>query len=171
LRPAYVVARTRPPNRRRARQHHPPQTPLQRLLATGVLSEETAEPWRELQRRSDPVALLTTIRRCQGQLAVLANAEQGSGLQASRVERDLAAENRSLEVFLGGLQALWQNNQPRRRKPKPRTGKRSRPDPFEPDVERIEQWLQGEPQLRAKTLLERLIDHNPPSVSKEVHSV
>jgi len=143
------------------RQHHPPRTPLQRLLASGVLSEETAEPWRELRRRSDPVALLTTIRRCQGQLAVLASAEQGSALQASRTERDLAAENRSLEVFLGGLQALWQNNQPRRRKPKPRTGKRSRPDPFEPDVERIEQWLQAEPQLRAKTLLERLIDHNP----------
>ena len=92
---------------------------------------------------------------------MLANAEQGSGLPTSGVERDLAAENRSLEVFLGGLQALWQNNQPRRRKPKPRTGKRSRPDPLEPDVERIEQWLQGEPELRAKTLLEWLIDHNP----------
>ncbi|WP_322782704.1 hypothetical protein [Synechococcus sp. CBW1107] len=64
-------------------------------------------------------------------------------------------------MFLGGLQALWQNNQPRRRKPKPRTGKRSRPDPFEPDVERIELWLQGEPRLRAKTLLERLIRRNP----------
>ncbi len=51
--------------------------------------------------------------------------------------------------------------EPRRRKPKPRIGKRSRPDPFEPDVERIELWLQAEPQLRAKTLLERLIDHNP----------
>ncbi|WP_432785054.1 transposase [Cyanobium sp. BSA11S] len=143
------------------RQHHPPRTPLQRLLASGVLSEETAEPWRELRRRSDPVALLATIRRCQGQLAVLASAEEGSALQASRTERDLAAENRSLEVFLGGLQVLWQNNQPRRRKPKPRIGKRNRPDPFEPDVERIEQWLQAEPQLRAKTLLERLIDHNP----------
>ncbi|QPN59612.1 transposase [Synechococcus sp. CBW1002] len=94
------------------RQHHPPRTPLQRLLASGVLSEETAEPWRELRRRSDPVALLATIRRCQGQLAVLGSAEEGSALQASRTERDLAAENRSLEVFLGGLQDLWQNNQP-----------------------------------------------------------
>ena len=143
------------------RQHHPPRTPLQRLLATGVLSEATAEHWRDLQRRSDPVALLTTIRRCQGQLAVLASGEQGSALQASRTDRDLAAENRSLEVFLGGLQTLWQTNQPRRRKPKPRTGKRTRPDPFAADVERIEQWLQAEPQLQAKALLERLIRHNP----------
>jgi hypothetical protein len=143
------------------RQHHPPRTPLQRLLAIGVLSEARAEHWRELQRRSDPVALLTTIRRCQGQLAVLASGEQGSALQASRTDRDLAAENRSLEVFLGGLQTLWQTNQPRRRKPKPRTGKRTRPDPFAADVERIEQWLQAEPQLQAKTLLERLIRLSP----------
>lgn len=143
------------------RQHHPPRTPLQRLLASGTLSEETAAPWRQLQQRSDPVALLTTIRRCQGQLAVLASGEHGSALQGAATERDLAAENRSLEVFLGGLQTLWQNNQPRRRKPKPRTGKRTRPDPFEPDVERIEQWLQAEPQCNAKTLLERLIELNP----------
>ena len=143
------------------RQHHPPRTPLQRLLAIGVLSEATAEPWRELQRRSDPVALLTTIRRCQGQLAVLASGEQSSALQASRTDRDLAAENRSLEVFLGGLQTLWQTNQPRRRKPRPRTGRRTRPDPFAADVERIEQWLQAEPQLQAKTLLERLIRLSP----------
>lgn len=74
---------------------------------------------------------------------------------------DLAAENRSLDVFLGGLQTLWQSNQPRRQKPKPRTGKRTRPDPFELDVERIEQWMRAEPQLNAKTLLERLNGQNP----------
>lgn len=82
-------------------------------------------------------------------------------MQGTTTERDLAAENRSLEVFLGGLQSLWQSNQPRRRKPKPRTGKRTRSDPFELDVERIEQWLQAEPHLNAKTLLARLIDLNP----------
>jgi hypothetical protein len=76
-------------------------------------------------------------------------------------ERDRAAENRSLEVFLGGLQTLWHSSQPRRRKPKLRTGKHSRPDPFEPDVELIEQWLQAEPLIRAKTLMKRLIAHNP----------
>ena len=40
-------------------------------------------------------------------------------------------------------------------------GKRTRPDPFEPDVERIVQWLQAEPQCNAKTLLGRLIELNP----------
>jgi len=40
-------------------------------------------------------------------------------------------------------------------------GKRTRPDPFKPDVERIVQWLQAEPQCNAKTLLGRLIELNP----------
>lgn len=64
-------------------------------------------------------------------------------------------------MFLGGLQTLWHSSQPRRRKPKPRTGKRSRPDTFEPDVVLIEQWREAEPLIRARTLLERLIQHNP----------
>jgi len=143
------------------RQHHPPRTPLQRLIKSGAVAQEQTEALRELQRSTDPVALLSTIRRCQGQLAVLASGEAGTGELSARSERDLAAENRSLEVFLGGLQSLWHSNQPRRRKPKPRTGKRSRPDPFEPDVALIEQWLQAEPLIRAKTLMERLIAHNP----------
>jgi hypothetical protein len=143
------------------RQHHPPRTPLQRLIKSGALPQEQAEALVNLQRRRDPVALLGTIRRCQGQLAVLASGEHGSQEQSAGRARDLAAENRSLEVFLGGLQTLWHSSQPRRRKPKPRTGKRSRPDPFEPDVVLIEQWLEAEPLIRAKTLLERLIQHNP----------
>ena len=36
----------------------------------------------------------------------------------------------------------------------------SSPDPFEPDVELNEQWLQAEPLISAKTLMERLIAHN-----------
>ena len=143
------------------RQHHPPRTPLQRLIKSGALPQEEAEALRDQQRRTDPVALLGTIRRCQGQLAVLASGQHGSQEQSAKTARDLAAENRSLEVFLGGLQSLWHSSQPRRRKPKPRTGKRSRPDPFEPDVVMIEQWLEAEPLIRAKTLLERLIQHNP----------
>jgi hypothetical protein len=44
---------------------------------------------------------------------------------------DRTQESRSLEVFLGDLQTLWQSSQPRRRKPRMRTGKRTRPDPAE----------------------------------------
>ncbi len=74
---------------------------------------------------------------------------------------DQIQESRSLEGFLGDLQALWRTSQPRRRPPKPRTGKRSRPDPFEPDVELIEGWLEAEPLLSSKELMQRLVAHKP----------
>ena len=143
------------------RQHHPPRTPLQRLLATGQVSEERADQLRALQRSSDPLVLLETIRRCQGRLTVLASGEQGTGLGPGAAVGDRTQESRSLEVFLGDLQTLWQSSQPRRRKPRTRTGKRTRPDPFEADVELIEGWLQAEPLLGSRGLMERLVAHNP----------
>ena len=143
------------------RQHHPPRTPLQRLLATGQVSEERADQLRALQRSSDPLVLLETIRRCQGRLTVLASGEQGTGLGPGAAVGDRTQESSSLEVFLGDLQTLWQSSQPRRRKPRTRTGKRTRPDPFEADVELIEGWLQAEPLLGSRGLMERLVAHNP----------
>jgi len=131
-----------------------------------MLTHEQAVALRELQRCTDPVALLCTIRRCQGQLAVLASGEHGSDELKAKEARDLAAENRSMEVLLGGLQTLWHSSQPKRRKPKPRSGKRTRPDPFEPDVVLIEQWLQDAPLLGGKELLEHLIQHNPERYDK-----
>jgi len=148
------------------RQHHPPRTPLQRLLATGQMSEERADQLRELQRGSDPLVLLETIRRCQGRLAVLASCEQGTGLGPGAAVGDRTQESRSLEVFLGDLQTLWQSSQPRRRKPRTRTGKRTRPDPFEADVALIEGWLQAEPLLGSRGLMERLVAHNPQRYSE-----
>ncbi len=123
--------------------------------------QELAEAVRDLQRSIDPEALLDTIRRCQGQLAVLLSGEQGSVNGSAQTERDLAAENSSLFIFLDGLQTLLHRSQPKRRKPKLRTGKRYRPDQFQSDVKLIEQWLQAEALIRAKTLMERWIDHNP----------
>jgi hypothetical protein len=143
------------------RQHHPPRTPLQRLLATGQLSEERAEQLRQLQRGSDPLALLETICRCQGQLAVLASGEQGSGLGPGAAVADRTQESRSLEVFLGDLQTLWQSSQPRRRKRRTRPGKRTRHDPFEADVTLIEGWLEEEPLLGSRQLMEWLVAHDP----------
>jgi hypothetical protein len=134
---------------------------LQRLLATGQLSEELADPLRELQRGSDPLALLETIRRCQGQLAALARGEQGIGLGPGAVVADRTQESRSLKAFLGDLQTLWQSSQPRGRQARTRTGKRTRSDPFEADVALIEGWLEEEPLLGSRELMERLVTHNP----------
>ena len=143
------------------RQHHPPRTPLQRLLATGQVSEEKAAQLRELQRGTDPLVLLETVRRCQGQLALLASGEQDAGLGPGAGGADRTSESRSLEVFLGDLQTLWNASQPRRRKSRTRTGKRSRPDPFEADVALIEDWLEAEPLLGSRELMARLVAHDP----------
>jgi hypothetical protein len=143
------------------RQHHPPRTPLQRLLATGQVSEEKTAQLRELQRRTDPLVLLETIRRCQGQLALLANGEQDPGLGPGAGGADRTSDSRSLEVFLGDLQMLWHASQPRRCKPRTRTGKRTRPDPFEGDVALIEGWLEAKPLLGSRALMERLVAHDP----------
>ncbi len=148
------------------RQHHPPRTPLQRLLAKGQRSEERADQLRELQRGSDPLVLLETIRRCQGRLAVLASGEQGTGLGPGAAVGDRTQESRSLEVFLGDLQTLWQSSQPRRRKLRTRTGKRTRPDPFGADVALIEGWLQEEPLLGSRELMVRLVAYNPQRYSE-----
>ena len=63
-------------------------------------------------------------------------------------------------MFLGDLQTLWNASQPRRRKPRTRTGKRSRPDPFEADVALIEDWLEAEPLLGSRELMARLVAHD-----------
>lgn len=142
------------------RQHHPPRSPLQRL-AIGQLSEERADQLRGLQRGRDALALLKTIRRCQGQRAVLASGEQGCGLGPGAAVADRTKESRSLDVFRGGLQTLWQSSQPRRRQPRTRTGKRTRLDPFEADVALIKGWLEEEPLLGSRELMELLVAHNP----------
>ena len=49
-------------------------------------------------------------------VALLASGEQGSGLGPGAAVADRTQESRSLEVFLGDLQTLWQSSQPRRRK-------------------------------------------------------
>jgi hypothetical protein len=144
------------------RQHHPPRTPLQRLLATGQVSKEKARALQELQQSSDPMALLETIRRHQAQLALLASGEQASNPGGTtKALADPDAENRSLESFLSGLQLLWKDSQPRPKRAKPRTGKRTRIDPFEADAERLRQWLAEEPIVTPKELMERLIEKNP----------
>ena len=52
-------------------------------------------------------------------------------------------------------------SQPRPKRAKPCTGKRTRVDPFEADAERIRQWLAEEPIVTPKELMERLIEQDP----------
>jgi len=90
-------------------------------------------------RCSDLVALLNTKLGCQADSRGADQRWAGHTLsQFDGMPKDLRDENWSLGAFLGGLQTMRHTNQPRRCESKPPTGKRMRPDPIEPDAERIE---------------------------------
>ena len=144
------------------RLHHPPRTPLQQLLRTGVLSDQEAQGLRELRKRCDPVALLATIRSCQSRLALLISGQQASAMAGETFTwQTPEEEKRELARFLQGLQALWRQSRPLQKQPKPRQGRRSRVDPFEAHADLIPQWLEAEPDVASKDLLERLIAMDP----------
>ena len=144
------------------RLHHPPRTPLQQLLRTGVLSDQEAQGLRELRKRCDPVALLATILSCQSRLALLISGQQASAMAGETLTwQTPEEEKRELARFLQGLQALWRQSRPLQKQPKPRQGRRSRVDPFEAHADLIPQWLEAEPDVASKDLLERLIAMDP----------
>ena len=144
------------------RQHHPPRTPLQQLLRTGVLSDQEAQSLRELRKRCDPVALLATMRSCQSRLALLISGQQASAMAGDPLTwQTPEQEKRELDEFLLGLQALWRQSRPLQKKHKPRQGRRSRVDPFEAHAYLIPQWLEAEADVGSQELLERLIALDP----------
>ncbi|WP_255004474.1 transposase [Cyanobium sp. HWJ4-Hawea] len=144
------------------RLHHPPRTPLQQLLRTGVLSDEEAQGLRELRKRCDPVALLATMRSCQSRLALLISGQRASAMAGDPLSwQSPESEKRELEGFLQGLQALWRQSRPLQKKHKPRQGRRSRVDPFEAHADLIPQWLEAEADVGSQELLERLIELDP----------
>ena len=144
------------------RQHHPPRTPLQQLLRTGVLSDQEAQGLRELRKRCDPVGLLATMRSCQSRLALLISGQRASAMVGDPLSwQTPEEEKRELERFLQGLQALWRQSRPLQKKPKPRQGRRSRVDPFEAHADLIPQWLEAEADVGSQELLGRLIALDP----------
>ena len=146
------------------RLHHPPRTPLQQLLRTGVLSDQEAQGLRELRKRCDPVALLATMRSCQSRLALLISGQRASAMAGDPSSwQTPEEEKRGLEGFLQGLQALWRQSRPLQKKPKPRQGRRSRVDPFEAHADLIPQWLEAEADVGSQELLDRLIALDPES--------
>jgi len=142
------------------RRHYPPRTPQERLLALSQLRVAQRKALEELQRSSDPVALLETVRRCQASLASLLagqeNHEQRPKTGALDPEQ-ASTELRSLSRFLSNLQLLWQESQPL---PEPKQKRRYTPRRrtlFAEHQEQIEQWLESEACMNAAEILRRLI--------------
>ena len=99
----------------------------------------------------DPVALLHAIREAQAALVALSSPDHGE-----------PAQQDSLEQFLSQLPTLWQQGEnrpthvPRTRGPR---HWRTRSDPFEGAWQDILGWLETEPDITARTILDRLCSH------------
>jgi hypothetical protein len=144
------------------RRHHPPRTPQERLLALSQLRDahQIATALEELQRSSDPVALLETVRRCQASLASLSAGQENQEQRprTGTVDPEQASkEQRSLNRFLSNLQLLRQESQPL---PEPKQKRRYSPRRrtlFAEHQEQIEQWLESEANTHAAEILRRLM--------------
>jgi hypothetical protein len=142
------------------RRHHPPRTPQERLLALSQLRDAQRKALEELQRSSDPVALLETVRRCQASLASLSAGQENQEQRprTGTVDPEQASkEQRSLNRFLRNLQLLWQESQPL---PEPKQKRRYTPRRrtlFAEHQEQIEQWLESEANTHAAEILRRLM--------------
>jgi len=98
------------------------------------------------------------MRSCQSRLTLLISGQRASAMAGDPLLwQTPEEENRGLEGFLQGLQALWRQSRPLQKKPKPRQGRRSRVDPFEAHADLIPQWLEAEADVGSQELLDRLI--------------
>ena len=133
------------------KRYSAPLTPYERLLASGCLDEASTVQLAEQFLTLDPVALLHAIRTAQEALAGFA----ATGSAPSRAP----GNSQDIDTFVHGLAAAWKSGEARpthRRKVTPHHWWRSRADPFEHTWPTVEAWLQNEPGVSAKALLQRL---------------
>lgn len=137
------------------KRYDTPATPCQRLLADARTPSDVRTKLEVLQKQLDPVSLLHDIRHRQRRLVTLAD--------KARIEEQ---EPEPLEKFMAALKTAWADGTPRptekRAAPKERWW-RSRKDPFESTWSEVRQWVEAEPALTARELLQRLQARYPDS--------
>ena len=112
------------------------------------MSDETKGQLTQQRAGLDPVALLHAIREAQAALAAASSPGQGE-----------PAQQESLERFLSQLPTLWQQGENRPTHASRSRGPRhwrTRADPFDGVWQDILGWLETEPDITAKMILDRL---------------
>ena len=131
--------------------YHPPMTPCDRLLSLPAVSEATKAKLREQFQELDPVRLLQEIRSAQQ--ALVAFAANGTH------EKPSLAAIPDVAAFMSSLSKAWQHGEVRpthRKQPGATRWWRTRQDQFEHAWPVVEQWLEREPTVTAKEMMERL---------------
>ena len=137
----------------RVKRYSPPATPCDRLLQHQAVTDETKEQLTRLRTTLDPVALLYSIREAQAALVAVSSPDYGEPVQQE-----------SLEQVLYQLPTLWQQGENRPTHALRTRGPRhwrTRQDPFEGVWQDILGWLETEPDITARTILDRLCSHHP----------
>ena len=139
-----------------SKTYHAPATPCDRLLASPHVSEASKSKLREQFDRLDPVLLLRDIRAAQQVLSDI----------AARGPRDLSpiAATTDVSTFLESLATAWESGEVRPTHRKQSTAERwwrTRPDPFAHAWPVVEGWLNDEPTVTAKELMDRLANIVP----------
>lgn len=136
----------------------PTATPCERLLEHSSVIESVKDNLRSERGRLDPLELLQRIRESQSALAALESGDLSSG-----------PERESLDQFLAKLPELWRAGEVRpthrQANSQPRYW-RTRKDPFDGVWPELLIWLQADPEITAKSLLERLHKEYPGQFSE-----
>ena len=131
--------------------YYAPMTPCDRLIGSPHVTDATKARLREQFTTLDPVQLLQRIRAAQ---QVLANHASGSHDPAPPV-----SPGTDVATFLSSLCNAWQAGEVRpthRNQARATRSWRTRADPFEHAWPVIEDWLETDPAVTAKAMLERL---------------
>jgi hypothetical protein len=132
------------------KKYHLPATPYERLLSDDRVTDECKTKLRRAFSALDPVQLLNRIREAQRNLS---QKEAGSGSEGA-VEINL-----DLDQFVKSMSTAWRGGEVRATHRKPMSGPRSwrtRADPFENVWPLVQRWLDGEPDINAKSIFQRL---------------
>ena len=127
--------------------------PSFKLLEHQTVGDDSKEQLAQQRAGLAPVALLHAIREAQTARAAVSSPDHGEPIQQE-----------SLERFLFQLPTLWQQGEnrpthaPRTRGPR---HWRTRPDPSEGVWQDILAWLETEPDITAKIILDRLCSQQP----------
>ena len=142
------------------KKYHTPVTPYERLLASDRVTDESKGQLRQVFSTLDPVQLLSQIREAQRNLVQL---EVGGGTLGT------AEASQELSRFVVSLSTAWRDGEVRPTHRKfsagPRTW-RTRVDPFENVWPMVEQWLNDQPEVNAKSNFARLQAQFPESLQQ-----
>ena len=140
------------------KRYSAPATLCERLLDHQAVAGELKDQLTHHRSGLDPVALLHAIREAQAALVAVSSPGNGE-----------LSQQESLDQFLAQLPSLWQRDEarpthaPRTRGPR---HWRTRPDPFEGVWPEILAWLEEEPDITAKAVLDRLCSDHPERFSE-----